>query len=1254
MIDTQRPARRFLVAWIVAAATGWAPVAAIVVNSTGLNLNAPGAYGCDTGFLNAAGETECTLPAAVQFANSDPDWNPISFDIPTQDSGYDSARGWWTIQGGQTYQLSITRPATIDGYSQPGAQPNTLTVGDNAVIKIILPGILYVYGEGVTIRGLCLVDLRLFGARRAVIAGNFFGLDPTGLTPLRAGLDLATGIWIRGNNQATPAATGNTIGGPAPADRNLIAGYLNGIYSQESFFGFPMSLNTYENNYFGVVATGDTAVPNTYAVHLDGAFETVRNNVISGNTWGVDLANNSRAIRVQGNLIGLSADGAKSLGNLGHGVSVQGREHLIGGLGEGEGNHIAHNGLDGVWIYDASIRTQFTEVSGNSIHENGELGLDRFYFGPSNPRWPVITRAAADGVRDTIVEGTFDRGVPSSRYRIEVFANRECDPNGYGEGERYLTGGIVTTDASGHAEITPILGPPLPSTHPILTATATLIDTGGLLAGDTTESSPCFDTGLAPRLDVVKAASPEPVAVGDVLAYDLVVTNPLPQDVAGVVLEDDLPSGVTFLSADADQGTCSFVPPRVSCDLGTIAANGVVGVAIRVRADDEGTMSNVARAGNATSNEVVSTVVPVAPVATADFAVRLGADRPTPRPGDPVRFTVTIWNAGPDNAAAIAAFSLPPGLVSDPNGAPAVTAGAYDPATGIWSAGILLPHPQGLLAETLTIPARVEPGAPACIEASASVTPASIDTDDPEHANDAATVRLGTGACADLSIVVLDWDSCWYNAGGGIILTPRITNGGPDGADGVIVRTRAEVNGNQGSWLEVPECSTASPCTLEAGESRSLDDQGAFANCDDTSVFLEVEVTSSLVDDPDPANNQNAAGGPIEQTFYQCFIATAAYGSPLDARVQELRDFRDRRLLTNAPGRAFVSLYNRVSPPIAAVIARHPALRGAVRAALAPVVLAVEHPAAALGAGLAASGALAALVLRRRRRRGSRPAPRPGRVAAGIAALLAAASLAGEARAAAPPRSGEADASLARLTRGSDLVVVAQVLEAIAAPGGGSRLRVRVAEQLKGDHAGPDLVVGGAPPGLRPGDRAVLFLVPALRLRPRADREWTPGRFVFTKPGRYLLLPPDLRPAAERALARSIHATARLARSEASTREESRAASPEKRRRRRFTQVKLLLKADRELRRDAMQLRADLLMDLKEAPDAFALDPATADTLRDLAERLAVDAGEDVRDALARAVEAIEPFEGVTLTPAAAEEVRRFLKKLPGAVFGGG
>jgi len=70
-----------------------------------------------------------------------------------------------------------------------------------------------------------------------------------------------------------------------------------------------------------------------------------------------------------------------------------------------------------------------------------------------------------------------------------------------------------------------------------------------------------------------------------------------------------------------------------------------------------------------------------------------------------------------------------------------------------------------------------------------------------------------------------------------------------------------------------------------------------------------------------------------------CFIANAAYGTPMAEEIQILREFRDQYLLTNPPGRAFVDFYYRVSPPIAEFITEHPSLMPIVRTGLMPAVV---------------------------------------------------------------------------------------------------------------------------------------------------------------------------------------------------------------------------------------------------------------------------------------------------------------------------
>ena len=103
-----------------------------------------------------------------------------------------------------------------------------------------------------------------------------------------------------------------------------------------------------------------------------------------------------------------------------------------------------------------------------------------------------------------------------------------------------------------------------------------------------------------------------------------------------------------------------------------------------------------------------------------------------------------------------------------------------------------------------------------------------------------------------------------------------------------------------------------------------------------------------------------------------CFIATAAYGTPLAGEIDTLRALRDTYLLDSALGTAFVDTYYRVSPAIADTVADSPVLAALVRVLLVPVIflgkvaLAMPVLTALVGMSLGA-----AFMLRRRARRQS-------------------------------------------------------------------------------------------------------------------------------------------------------------------------------------------------------------------------------------------------------------------------------------------
>ena len=175
---------------------------AFTVNSAGDGKDDDfGDGACDDGTGN------CTLRAAIEQANASPGPDVIAFNIP--------GAGPHTIRPGSALP-TITAPVIIDGYTQPGAIPNTNGpgLGSNATLMIELNGTsagfgadgLSITGGSSIVRGLVINRFRRgiwLPSDNNLVQGSFMGTDVTGTID-------------RGNSNSgvyIGAASGNVVGG---------------------------------------------------------------------------------------------------------------------------------------------------------------------------------------------------------------------------------------------------------------------------------------------------------------------------------------------------------------------------------------------------------------------------------------------------------------------------------------------------------------------------------------------------------------------------------------------------------------------------------------------------------------------------------------------------------------------------------------------------------------------------------------------------------------------------------------------------------------------------------------------------------------------------------------------------------------------------------------------------------------------------------------------------------------------------------
>ena len=396
---------------------------------------------------------------------------------------------------------SVSGQTTIDGYTQPGSSANTIAAGPlDTVLKVVVSGAaipgaqgLIVNGAGSTLRGLVFnggfsYTFRLDAANLAV-RGCFLGTDASGT----AAVSNARGVY------AGFAATGVVVGGPNPADRNLIAG------DEAQDIWFEGAAGTIQGNLLGTDKTGAVRLgsPGTSVVisPVLGS-NVIRGNVIAGGAFGAMTIGNATATTfetiVQGNFIGTDVSGTIALGNAQSGIHLWTTDVTVGGTGPGEGNVIAFNGAAGIYL---DVIPQRCSIRGNSIHSNHQnsmignqcLGIDfsnpfPVFCDPSlndpgdaddgpngRQNFPIITSAVASVAEGgtTTITGRLNSAA-STTYDLDFYSNPACAgrPQAFLEGKTYLGSAQVTTDGSGNAAINVNLPVTIGAGEPV-TATAT-------------------------------------------------------------------------------------------------------------------------------------------------------------------------------------------------------------------------------------------------------------------------------------------------------------------------------------------------------------------------------------------------------------------------------------------------------------------------------------------------------------------------------------------------------------------------------------------------------------------------------------------------------------------------------------------------------------------------------------------------------------------------------------------------------------
>ncbi len=282
--------------------------------------------------------------------------------------------------------------------------------------------------------------------------------------------------------------------------------------------------------------------------------------------------------------------------------------------------------------------------------------------------------------------------------------------------------------------------------------------------------------------------TPDPVQVGRDLTYSIAIQNNGPDAASNVTVTNTLPDGVTFVSAESSQGSAGVAGNQIIASLGTLQSNAVVTIKILVNPKTPGTLADqvgVTAAEtelNPTDNSVVEeTRVNAVNPAIADLKVNLAASLASVTVSNELTYTITVKNAGPNDATGVVLTQkLPPSALvvsSDPP----VSSRTADSL--LFNLGQLPASPTDARSITVVIQ-------PTEIGALTSRATATANETDPDLGNNQAgfttEVQKPSSSRADL-ILGLAASTNVVAAGDKLTYTLTLTNRGPDTATGASV-----------------------------------------------------------------------------------------------------------------------------------------------------------------------------------------------------------------------------------------------------------------------------------------------------------------------------------------------------------------------------------------------------------------------------------------------------------------------------------